>query len=119
MEKEIDRKMSILYTIKGIQPYGPMEGYVAILLVPVDKIDAPLKKIKKPKINMIGMGPGGDVPPEVMEQMQDMFGQMMGMKKKDINDDRNIVIIEEETIFQQRGWKYGDTISADFEKKDI
>lgn len=62
------------------------------------------------------IGPDGPVPQEIIDQMQDMFQQMTGMKKRDNNKDRDIVLIESEMVFQKRGWRYGDTITATFEK---
>jgi hypothetical protein len=109
-----DKKMSILYTIKGIQPYSPINGFVAILLSPVDKI--PDSKVKKPNINMGIVGQEGPIPNDVMEQMQEIFQQMTGMGKRDNNKDREIILIESEMVFQKRGWRYGDTITATFEK---
>jgi hypothetical protein len=116
-----DKKMSILYTIKGIRPYGPLDGFVAILLSPVDKIQNPKTRSRTRKDgNMqLGMcGPDGPIPEEVMEQMQEIFGEMVGMRKPDHNKDRDIVLIESEMVFQKRGWHYGNTITATFEKLD-
>jgi len=118
-KKEKEDKMQILYTIKGIQPYDSLKNYVAILLSPVDKIHDYMKEENpKPKINMGVIGPEGPIPPEVQEQMQEFVQNMMGMKKRDHNKDRNIVLIEPEIVFQKRGWRYGDTITATFEKLD-
>ena len=51
-----EKKMTILYTLKGIQPYIPVGGYVALLLSPLDKIIEP-KKNRRPSGNIImGMG---------------------------------------------------------------
>ena len=113
-----DGKLAILYTIKGIQPYDRIKGYVIILLVPVDKLNV-MELKKKNNMNVVGMmGPGGPIPQEVLQQLEDMFGNMPGMKSRGIEDDRRIVLIEEEMTFQKRGWKYNDTIIATFEKAE-
>ena len=112
-----DKKMQILYTIKGIQPYDPIEGYVAILLSPVDNIQHQGMKTK-PRINMGMVGPGGPVPQEVLDQLQDMVQSMTGSKRRSPEKDREIILIESEILFQKRGWRYGDTITATFDKLD-
>ena len=112
-----ENKVSILYTIKGIQPYERLKEHVAILLVPVDKIDTRPEQMKpKSKSIQIGsMGIGmGEVPPELMQ----FFEQMTGQRRGDPDRDRQIVLIEDEMTFQKMGWRYGDTINGIFEKVD-
>ena len=112
-----ENRMSILYTIKGIQPYERFKDHVAILLVPVDKIDIQQDPIKKKQTNIqIGqMGIGlAEMPPEMIQ----FFEQMTGQRRGDPERDRQLVLIESEMLFQKRGWRYGDTINGIFEKVD-
>jgi hypothetical protein len=104
-------KLNIIYVIKGIQPYDQIKGYVGILLVPMDALYLPKEK----KSNIIVSGPMG-MPPEAMAEMQEVFGKMLGMKQRSPEADREIVIIEPDETFQNRGWHYGDQISVTFEK---
>jgi hypothetical protein len=112
-----ENKVSILYTIKGIQPYERLKEHVAILLVPVDKIDTRQDQVKSKPKNIILGGTGigmGEVPPELMQ----FFEQMTGQRRGDPDRDRQIVLIEDEMTFQKMGWRYGDTINGIFEKVD-
>jgi len=119
MNEKENNKMTILYTIKGIQPYTPIKGFVAILLIPVDQIGLDQKpKQNTPNVGMIGMGPDGNMPPEAMAQLQDVFANMMGAKKRSHEDDRHIVLIESEHSFKERDWKYGDLIDGTFQKTE-
>jgi len=117
MNVDVNEKMTILYTIKGIQPYQFKKEHVAILLSPVDPLEAPVEKTIRSNPKIIGMGPDGPMPPEAAEQIQNMMESMFGMKKKR-EGDRDIVIIESDHVFRERGWKYGDTIQATFEKTE-
>jgi hypothetical protein len=112
-----DKKMQILYTIKGIQPYDVLKEHVAILLVPIDKIGVALEqKTRSIQIGKFGAGMG-DAPP-MPPELINMLEKMAGIRKGDAERDRQIVLIEEEALFQKRGWRYGDTITATFDKLD-
>jgi hypothetical protein len=111
-------QLNIKYSIKGIQPYDQITGWVEILLVPMDPLNVP-KTRKMPKNIMIS-GPAGPIPEEAMEQMQGFLEHIMpGMGARSTERDREIVLIEEERLFQDRGWKYGDQISVTFEKLEM
>jgi hypothetical protein len=110
-----NNKLQILYTIKGIQPYHAAERHVAILLSPVDRIEEEAIK-NNPNMNVGMIGPDHEgIPPEVKEQLASLFSAMAGGRNKH-EDDRNIVLIESEIEFQKRNWRYGDAITATFEK---
>jgi len=112
-----EEKMQILYTIKGIRPYDRINGFVAVLLSPVDNLQENGIDKDKERVKVSAVGPCGEmVPQEVLEQIQGLFQQMTGTGKKGKNSDRNIVLIESEIMFQKRGWHYGDTVTATFEK---
>jgi hypothetical protein len=107
--------INIKYSIKGIQPYDQIPGWVEILLVPMDPLNLP--KSRRPRNIIVSPMGGGPVPDEVMEQMQGFMEQIIpGGMRRTPERDREIVLIEEERLFQERGWKYGDQISVTFEK---
>ena len=115
-ETKEENKLNIIYEIKGIGPYDRVKDWVSVLLVPMDPLDIPTNK-KKGNIMVQGFSPmGGAVPPEAIEEMQEVISKMFNIPKQDEEAERDIVIIEKDTDFQKRGWKYGDQISVTFEK---
>jgi len=119
MKKE---KLSIKYTIKGIQPYDHdrIKGWVSILLVPMDPLSLPAAPKKR---MMTGFTPDGSpIPKEAIEEMQAVITNILPfpiMQQRTPENDREIVIIEEESEFNSRGWKYGDQINVTFEKLEV
>jgi hypothetical protein len=112
-----DSKLTILYTLKGIQPYDPAKGYVALLLSPLDKITQTQQRRYPGNVGVVGMGKSGPIPPEDMRQIQEMIEGFTG-RKKNHDEDRDIILIEPEAEYQKRKWNYGDLIEATFVKVD-
>ena len=115
MEDE-NGKISLVYRIKGIQPYQQKKGYVAVMLTPVDKLE-----INHRSSNIHFMNPtGGEIPKEAIQQMEQMMENMIpGLREQKERDTRDIIHIELETDFQKRGWKYGDNVTVTLEKTVI
>jgi hypothetical protein len=110
-----ESKLTILYTIKGIQPYDPAKGYVALLLSPLDKIIPTQQRVFPGNVGVVGMGKHGPIPDEDMKQIQAMIEGFTGRRKNN-DTDRDIIIIEPEAEYQKRKWNYGDLIEATFVK---
>ena len=116
----VEDKITIPYQIKGVKPSEVKNGYVEVLLVPVDKIeyDHPDDKNNVP-IKITGLGPGGaPFPPELQQQLTQMLKSAMPpvFKPKKGEDPRNLVHVESEIDFLARNWKYGDIINVTLEK---
>ena len=117
-----ESKLTILYTLNGIQPYTPIEGYVALLLSPFDNLNEPKRIPRKlpGNIKVMGMGRQGPIPAEDMQEMQQQIEHVMenltGMHRKNHDDDRDIIIIEPKEDYQKRNWNYGALIEATFVK---
>ena len=110
-----DNKITILYQIKGIRPSTRKNGYVEVIMSPIDKIEH--EKDDLP-IKITGFGPDGDMlPPEMMKQMnQLMIDALPPHMRRREKDPRTLLHVESEIEFMARGWKYGDTISITLEK---
>ena len=118
--KNDNEKISLLYKIKGIQPYRQKDGYVMVMLTPVDTLEL---NHRSSNIQVIGPA-GGDIPKEALDQMGQQMEQMMaqvipGFREQRDKDPRDIIHLELETDFQKRGWKYGDNITVTLEKTVI
>lgn len=110
-----ESKLMILYTLKGIQPYESAKGYVALLLSPLDKITSTTQRRPSGNIGVVGMGKHGPIPDEDMKQIQEMIEGFTG-RRKNHDEDRDIILIEPEAEYQKRKWNYGDLIEATFVK---
>jgi hypothetical protein len=115
-----DYKVTIPYQIKAIRPSELKEGYVEVVMEPVDKFeynheDSP----SPPPITVTGIGPGGTpFPAELQHQLSQMMKQVLppGYKGKKSEDPRSITHVESEIDFLARNWKYGDIINVTLEK---
>jgi len=115
-----DNKITILYQIKGIRPSIRKNGYVEVIMSPIDEIEHGKEKDDLP-IKITGFGPdGGMLPPELMKQMnQLMIDALPPHMRQREKDPRTLLHVESEIEFMARGWKYGDTISITLEKVNI
>lgn len=114
-----NNNITILYEIKGIRPSIRKNGYVEVLMSPVDKWNENEKNDLPIKIT--GIGPdGGMLPPEIMNQMNQLMRDALPPHMRQIHekDPRTLLHVESEIEFMARGWKYGDTISITLEKID-
>lgn len=112
-----DNKITILYQIKGIRPSVRKNGYVEVLMSPMDKWDLKKEEDNLP-VKITGIGPdGGMLPPELMKQMNQLMKDALPhhMRQRE-KDPRTLLHVESEIEFMARGWKYGDTISITLEK---
>jgi len=107
--------LNIKYSIKGIQPYDRMSGWVCVLLIPMDPLNTP--KLKKKNLQIVG--PMGPIPEEAMEEMQQFFSKLIGQRSGTAEEDREIVLILENETFRRLGWKYDDQIGVTFEKLEL
>ena len=111
-----NNKVIILYEIKETRSSIRKNGYVEVLMSPVDKWDE--KEKDDLPIKITGIGPdGGMLPPELMKQMnQLMIDALPPHMRRREKDPRTLLHVESEIEFMARGWKYGDTISITLEK---
>jgi len=120
-EKLVENKITIPYQIKGIKPSERKEGYVEVLMEPVDKLDynQEEKDLDNIPIKVTGVGPDGSAfPPGFQNQLTQMLkGAMPPMfKGKKSYDPRRLIHVESEIDFLARNWKYGDIIDVTLEK---
>jgi hypothetical protein len=115
-----DEKIVIPYQIKGIKPSEHKQGYVEVLLEPVDKIEYQQQKTSHPPpIQITGVGPNGNIfPPELQQQLSQMLQQAVPpmFKEQKNYDPRRLIHVESEIDFLSRNWKYGDIINVTLEK---
>ena len=115
-----ENKITIPYQIKGIKPCDKKEGFVEVLMEPVDKLEFNKNEIPENvpiKITGVGMD-GSYFPPGVQDQLSQVLKNAippMFKKKKDY-DPRRLIHIESEIDFLARNWKYGDIIDITLEK---
>jgi len=117
----VENKITIPYQIKGIKPSERKEGYVEVLMEPVDKLDynQEEKDLDNIPIKVTGVGPDGSAfPPGFQNQLTQMLkGAMPPMfKGKKSYDPRRLIHVESEIDFLARNWKYGDIIDVTLEK---
>ena len=116
----VENKITIPYKIIGIKPCANKDGYVEVLMEPIDKLeynnsnqsnDIPIK------ITGIGMD-GSSFPPGVQDQLTQVLKNAMPpiFKKRSDYDPRRLIHIESEIDFIARNWKYGDIIDITLEK---
>jgi len=117
----VENKITIPYQIKGIKPSERKEGYVEVMMEPVDKRDYSQeeKGLDNIPIKVTGVGPDGSAfPPGFQNQLTQMLkGAMPPMfKGKKGYDPRRLIHVESEIDFLARNWKYGDIIDVTLEK---
>jgi len=116
----VENKITIPYQIKGIKPCDKKEGYVEVLMEPIDKLeyngnersnDLPIK------ITGIGMD-GSSFPQGVQDQLTQVLKNAIPpmYRKGKSYDPRRLIHIESEIDFITRNWKYGDIIDITLEK---
>jgi len=115
-----DHKVTIPYQIKAIRPSDLKEGYVEVVMEPVDKFEYNHEENPGPlPITVTGIGPSGTpFPAELQHQLSQMLKQALppSFKGKKTDDPRSIIHVESEIDFLARNWKYGDIINITFEK---
>jgi hypothetical protein len=116
-----ENKITIPYQIKGIKPSERKEGYVEVLMEPVDKLDYSQeeKGLDNIPIKVTGVGPDGSpFPPGFQNQLTQMLKSAMPpmFKGKRGYDPRRLIHVESEIDFLVRNWKYGDIINVTLEK---
>lgn len=116
-----DDKITILYQIKGIRPCIKQEGYVEVLMSPIDKLSFDEENNDDVAIKVTGVGPeGGLIPPEVLQNINKMMKSSLPPHLRSLKDKdpRNFLHVETEIDFLSRGWKYGDTVAITLKKVD-
>ena len=115
-----ENKITIPYQIKGIKPCERKEGYVEVLMEPVDKIEFDHKdEVDNVPIKITGIGPDGSpFPPGFQQQLTQMLKDSMPpfIRGKKNYDPRRLIHVESEIDFIARNWKYGDIINVTLEK---
>ena len=117
----VENKITISYQIKGIKPSERKEGYVEVLMEPVDKLDYGQEE-KGPDnipIKVTGVGPDGSpFPPGFQNQLTQVLKNSMPpmFKGKKSYDPRRLIHVESEIDFLARNWKYGDIIDVTLKK---
>jgi len=117
----VENKITIPYQIKGIKPSERKEGYVEVLMEPVDKIDYGKEEDMSDNIpiQVTGIGPDGlAFPPGFQNQLTQMMKSVTPpmFKGKKGYDLRRLIHVESEIDFLARNWKYGDVIDVTLEK---
>jgi hypothetical protein len=116
----VQNKITIPYQIKGIRPSDKKEGYVEVLMEPVDKLEYDNQdKPDNIPIKVIGTGPNGTpFPPEFQQQLTQMLKNAVPpfFHGKKNYDPRKLIHVESEIDFLTRNWKYGDIINVTLEK---
>ena len=115
-----ENKITIPYQIKGIKPSDKIQGYVEVIMEPVDKLnfDNEDEKTNVP-IKITGIGPDGSpFPPGFQQQLSNMLKDAVPpmFKNKKNYDPRRLIHVESEIDFLARNWKYGDIINVTLEK---
>jgi len=115
-----ENKITIPYQIKGIKPSERKEGYVEVLMEPIDKLEYTQENgPNNIPIKVTGIGPDGSLfPPGFQEQLTQMLKTAMPpmFKGKKSYDPRRLIHVESEIDFLTRNWKYGDIINVTLEK---
>ena len=116
----VENKITIPYQIKGIKPSEKKEGYVEVLMEPVDRLEYNHEEnLNNIPIKITGIGPDGSpFPPGIQEQLTQMLKNAMPpmFKGKKYYDPRKLIHVESEIDFLSRNWKYGDIINVTLEK---
>ena len=116
----VENKIKFLYQIKGIKPSDRKEGYVEVLMEPVDKIEYNQEESSDNiPIKVTGIGPDGSpFPPGFQKQLTQMLESAMPptFKGRKSYDPRRLIHLESEIDFLTRNWKYGDIINVTLEK---
>lgn len=114
-----ENKITIPYQIKGIRPCPRKNGYVEVMMFPVDKLEYDKDDKKDTPIKVMGAGPNGSpIPPEFQKQLSVMLKSAIPpyLSQKDDKDPRRFLHVESEIDFLARGWKYGDIIDITLKK---
>ena len=115
----VENKITIPYQIKGIKPSDKKEGYVEVLMEPVDKLEYKDDENERNipiKISSFGTN-GSQLPPGFQDQLNQVIKSAMPpMFKGKKFDPRRLIHVESEIDFIARNWKYGDIIDVTLEK---
>ena len=114
-----ENTITIQYQIKGIRPCPRKNGYVEVMMVPVDKLEFDNDEKEETPIKVMGTGPNGvPIPPEFQKQLSVMLKSAIPstFSRKDDTDPRRFLHVESEIDFLARGWKYGDIIDITLKK---
>jgi len=100
----IENKITIPYQIKGIKPSDRKEGYVEVLMEPVDKIDYDKEKEMSDNIpiQVTGIGPDGSpFPPGFQNHLTQIMKSAIPpmYKGKKCYDPRRLIHVESEIDF--------------------
>ena len=116
----VENKITIPYQIKGIKPSDKKEGYVEVLMEPVDKLDYKQDDYSdNVPIKISGIGSNGSpFPPGLQDQLTGVLRTAMYpmFKGKKNQDPRRLIHVESEIDFLARNWKYGDIIDITLNK---
>ena len=116
----VENKITIPYQIKGIKPSDKKEGYVEVLMEPVDKLDYKQDEYSdNVPIKISGIGSNGSpFPPGLQDQLTGVLRTAMYpmFKGKKNQDPRRLIHVESEIDFLARNWKYGDIIDVTLNK---
>jgi hypothetical protein len=115
----VENKITIPYQIKGIKPSDKKEGYVEVLMEPVDKLEYKQDDISQNiPIKVTGIGTDGSpFPPGFQDQLTQVLKSAMPPMFKGKNfDPRRLIHVESEIDFLSRNWKYGDIIDVTLKK---
>jgi len=110
----VENKITIPYQIKGIKPSNKKEGYVEVLMEPVDKLE--YKQEDYPDnvpIKITGIGSNGSpFPPGIQDQLTEVLKNAMPpmFKGKKSQDPRRLIHVESEidflAVIQKKKKKY-------------
>ena len=116
----VENKITIPYQIKGIKPSNKKEGYVEVLMEPVDKLEYKQDDYSdNVPIKITGIGSNGSpFPPGIQDQLTEVLKNAMPpmFKGKKSQDPRRLIHVESEIDFLARNWKYGDIIDITLNK---
>jgi hypothetical protein len=116
----VENKITIPYQIKGIKPSDRKEGYVEVLMEPVDKLEFKQEEeLENIPIKVTGIGPeGSPFPPGFQDQLTQILKSAIPSmyKRKKGYDPRRLIHVESEIDFLARDWKYGDIIDVTLER---
>lgn len=109
-------EVKINYRIAGIDEFQDLNGYVAVYMEPVNKLN--VNNIQKENLKVQGFGPSGTpIPQEVLQQLSAQVEKMLPSHLRKEKEDPRIFVHVEPTIdFIPRGWKFGDIIEVSMKK---
>jgi len=113
-----ENTITIPYQIKSIRPFPKKNGFVEVIMYPVDILEFDKDDKDETPIKVVGSGINGSpFPPELQKQLSVMMKSAIpSFSKKDIADPRRLLHVESEIDFIYRGWKYGDIVEVTLKK---